>query len=993
MDILAVPYGSRLPTIQAEVRSRIAAGLARPLRIELEAGVWELATPLDFSPADSGTATCPVTWCSAPGGRAVLSGGRRLAGWQVGIHAGRPAWLLDLPEVAAGSWWFSQLWVGGVRRPRTRLPASPACHDGEQRFRADEPFFRFAVPADPRLQQAGTAGFAAGDLSAAWRNPRDVKLVCLRYWQDLHLHLDGLDETGRLLRFSDPLVKDLVDEKGEGSRYFAENVWEALTTPGQWYLDRSSGRLTYLPLPDEDPLRTPVIAPRLTSLVRLRGETRHGGAKVRHLRLEHLDLLHAEQAHPRDYRGSAQAQFHLPGAVQLRGAEDCAVYGCRLAHLGGYALEVRRGSRANRIVGNAFHDLGAGAVKVNHEGLHVRTGEGGTAATRRLPAEDAADWEGEALPDAARPGAATLIAHNTITGCGRIFPSACAVWIGDAAHNVVLRNRIEDCYYTAISVGWTWGYGKTLARGNLIEGNLIRRIGQGLLSDMGAIYLLGVQPGTAVRGNWIEDVAAHGYGGGGIYPDEGSSFLAIEGNVVLRALSGAFTQHYGRDNRVHGNVFAYAHGALAGTARPERVRGFTATDNALLGSATPFNGQTARCRFAGNLAWNEAAGSIASIPPGVSEGDPGFLAPRSGDLRLRPGARCPASVPASAAEVGPDLGSALPASLDDLDAARLRPRPAPPAVSVRLEACTSAAFLAKDTFDADPQAANRYPFVDASAASAVCVVIDNADRNEAVGEIRLSWTTPDGAPSPAGEILGPDRLAFRLAPGGRAMLDTQVRLAPGCPGAWLTVTASGAGNDSALWYNDRPRGRLARLPACELAAVPAVLATQHAWEPLRCAPGDASVRVALCGDDIAVHATARDTLPSQGGQPWDGSVVEIFTALPGTNGRVDIDGRRGNSQIFLAPACAGKPPRTLCFANGVEPIDGIRIDSRMTADGWELWALIPAAAARILPDAPRILFEAAVSRHPPGSTGHLKTALFGEAPGHDNGPWMMADIS
>ena len=39
---------------------------------------------------------------------------------------------------------------------------------------------------------------------------------------------------------------------GGPARYWVENIVEALDTPGQWYLDRSLGRLYYLPLPGED---------------------------------------------------------------------------------------------------------------------------------------------------------------------------------------------------------------------------------------------------------------------------------------------------------------------------------------------------------------------------------------------------------------------------------------------------------------------------------------------------------------------------------------------------------------------------------------------------------------------------------------------------------------------------------------------------------------------------------------------------------------------
>ena len=65
----------------------------------------------------------------------------------------------------------------------------------------------------------------------------------------------------------------------------------------------------------------------------------------------------------------------------------------------------------------------------------------------------------------------------------------------------------HDFYYSAISIGWTWGYGNALAKGNIVEFNHIHNIGVKsdgdgpILSDMGGIYTLGKQPGMIIRSN------------------------------------------------------------------------------------------------------------------------------------------------------------------------------------------------------------------------------------------------------------------------------------------------------------------------------------------------------------------------------------------------------------------------------------------------------------------------------------------------------------
>ncbi len=90
-----------------------------------------------------------------------------------------------------------------------------------------------------------------------------------------------------------------------------------------------------------------------------------------------------------------------------------------------------------------------------------------------------------------------------------------------------------------------------------IEDNHIHDLGKGWLSDFGAIYTLGVQPGTVIRGNHIHDIKASRYGGSGIYLDEGSSEILVENNLCYRFTEAPFAQHYGRENIVRNNIFAF----------------------------------------------------------------------------------------------------------------------------------------------------------------------------------------------------------------------------------------------------------------------------------------------------------------------------------------------------------------------------------------------------------------------------------------------------
>ena len=102
------------------VRKLKAAGpLAEPAEVLFADGVYPLAETMAFTPEDSGTEQCPITYVAAPNAKPVVSGGRAITGWQKGDGQ---LWVADIPEVREGKWYFHQLFVNGRRAMRAMLP-------------------------------------------------------------------------------------------------------------------------------------------------------------------------------------------------------------------------------------------------------------------------------------------------------------------------------------------------------------------------------------------------------------------------------------------------------------------------------------------------------------------------------------------------------------------------------------------------------------------------------------------------------------------------------------------------------------------------------------------------------------------------------------------------------------------------------------------------------------------------------------------------------
>jgi hypothetical protein len=587
------------------VRLRAAGKLAAGALVSFRVGVYELSEPLLITPACSGEKGAPVVFAAYPGETAVLSGGRRISAWKAA--AGR--WEASLPEVAAGQWSFLQLFVNDARRYRPVLPA------------AGYYFVREQLPSSPGLpaQRYDRFRAGAGELRADWANPGDIEVHAFHCWSTSRLPLRSV--AGRDVTLGAPTFRSLE----RGTRYRVENVAEALTEAGQWYLDRPSGTLRYLPMPGEDPATALVVAPRLASLVEIKGDL-DAGLSVSHVEFRDLTLAYANWVTPPQGQCDAQAEHAMPAAVTATGAQDCAFLRCRFTHLGGYALELGRACKRNRIETCEFTDLGGGGVKI------------GESAT---PKDDA-----------------LVASHNTVRDClfahgGRLHPAAVCVWVGSSHSNILEHNELFDFYYSGFSVGWTWGYEPGPARDNRIAFNRISWMPQEVLGDQAGIYTLGAQPGTVIRGNVIHDQ----YGvpwACGIYLDEGSSEMRVEDNLVYRVTTHAFHCNYGRDNLARNNIFAYGMGGHIGRCRGEEHLTYTVEQNLIVWDEGPLLAaghawDKGRYAFNRNLYWNptEAAFRLANWTwdEWRARGqdaesllaDPLFVDPQHGDFTLKPG--------------------------------------------------------------------------------------------------------------------------------------------------------------------------------------------------------------------------------------------------------------------------------------------------------------------------------------------------------------------
>lgn len=547
---------------------------AETIEVVIRGGVYTLSEPWCFNAADSGfgravpirAETWPVVWRGAPGEHVVVSGGRRLGGWTPVRLNGHVVWRAAVPAAGDERVPFRQLWVNGERRPRARLPKT-----GTYRVAA-APGANYAGTHSETLRR-GARRFVCkpGEVSASWKNLQAIDVQFRGWWMSPRAWITQVDDATHTVWLDRDSTIRLAYAPGDGLDYILENVLDALTEPGEWCADPADACVWYMPLPGETPETVDAIAGGIEQVLVLRD--------VSWVRFENLVFAHSEWRPGALNAVSEQASVSVSGAVAVRGAcEGVAFDACRIEHVGGYGFECVEGVMDVTFRNGVIRDLGAGGVKVWH-------------GCRRCRIEDCDIGDG-----------------------GHLWMSGVGVLIGKATGNSITHCDIHDFYYTGISVGFMWGYAEGDAYGNVIEWNHIHAIGKGVLSDMGGIYLLGNACGTRVRYNRIHDIRSLRYGGWAIYPDEGSSDLLIECNLCSHTDRELFHQHYGRNNLVRNNIFAYGGEAVLAYTQMEGHVGVVFERNIFLARGTPIlkrkqgdatHWQAGKVMFDRNLYWCE----------------------------------------------------------------------------------------------------------------------------------------------------------------------------------------------------------------------------------------------------------------------------------------------------------------------------------------------------------------------------------------------------
>ena len=627
--------------------------LSLVLAVVIKSGITVLTEPMVLTPDDSGK-----TFEGESG--AIIAGGEYLTGWK---DVGGGIWEAPAPKDATGkAVWFEQLWVNGRRATRSAWPRKGYLHfsraeqtpfekDGRTAYRETTAFEEDVSPL------AGLSGRELADAQLA---------VCFR-WSFSRRNLVAYDAAKKELvthGFEKWTHWQPWHDKGCPAQVRFENVRFGFTEPGDWFYDGTAGVVRYRPLPGEtiDGLKALAPTKNLSQLVVIRGDP-DKGEYVRNVTFRNIGFF-ATSAKDADGRADGHSQTYgyqaartSDAAIHLEGAHNITFETCSISHTGGYALRMVDGCMSNTIANCTMEDLGAGGVWAGRREANPDYSFPHELPAGKLDRFDDFLPSGKVFDYSPRSVAFITITNSTIRAGGRVNPEGVGVCLTHCSDSKVVHCDIHDLYYTGVSVGWTWGYYGSVAQRNEIAFNRIHDLGKGVMNDMGGVYTLGTSHGTTIHGNVIHDVWALDYGGWGLYNDEGSEGIVLYDNLVYDTMDSSYHMHYGRNNIVRNNIFAFSKTAQLAVTAPEKHLSVLFRNNIICwdDDVPVFHRQkywgtrdnTAIMDFIGNLYWN--GGRKVKFFWGRSfeqwqrlgndlEGavaDPGFVNPAERDFRFR----------------------------------------------------------------------------------------------------------------------------------------------------------------------------------------------------------------------------------------------------------------------------------------------------------------------------------------------------------------------
>ena len=412
--------------------ARKAAG-KESVTVNVADGVYHLPEALVFKPEDSGSKKFPVIYRAINEGRAVLSGGSELKlAWKPyrdGIFEATTPEGLEI----------DQLFINGKAQRMARYP-------------------NFDAAKKTDAYQGYAADAFSKERAAKWADPVGgyIHAMHAQRWGGYHYRITGKDAEGNVT-YEGGWQNNRQMGMHEDFR-MVENIFEELDAPGEWFHDRKTSTLYFLPAEGTDLAAAKVEVVRLPHLVEFHGSMEK---PVKHITLQGFTVRHAARTFMDCKVPLLRSDWTIyrGGAFLLTGTEDIDIRDCEFDQVGGNAIFVNKYNRRVLIKGCHIHDAGASGVCFVGDPAAVRS-----PLFEYNQSHDFSKIDTTPGPKSENYPADSVVEDCLIHGIGRVERQPVGVQISMSKGITVRDTSIYDCARAGINVNeGTWG-------GHLIEG-------------------------------------------------------------------------------------------------------------------------------------------------------------------------------------------------------------------------------------------------------------------------------------------------------------------------------------------------------------------------------------------------------------------------------------------------------------------------------------------------------------------------------------------
>lgn len=519
---------------------RLNGDMSGDIVVYLRGGDYRITEPVVFDTRDSGTNGHKIIYTAYKDEVPVINGAQKVSGW---TKYNDKLWSAPLDRDTK----LRNFYVNDRRANMGSVRVNAKGGYGEYSVRAGQADWAW----DSGKKSDGVS-YNASDIPRITSNFDDLEIINGTTWnENIVCTRDVKYENGSLVLLMQQPYGAIAQTPGWGAGFSTggtHTIYNSLSfvdDPGEFYFDKTAGKVYYYPRQGEDMSSADAEAPIADQLIVIKGNStsdRVTGISFEGITFANTDyqLTDVAGSHGKTtcqaaqtYTAFADSNWHkykyemadtLPAAINVTNSDSIEFIGNVVKHTGADGISMTNDVINSTVTGNYITDITSSGITVGHP-QHIYIGDASWDNHEKFPK----GIEGICKND--------LISQNMLYDISVVhgFGGCAAITTYYADSVKILSNTIEKTAYNGIHLGWGWCNFKdsTTCRDNMICYNrVINSLNR--LHDSGGIYTIGQMPGTVINENYIQGIpaAAPYQPTYGLHNDEGTAYIQENDNVL-----------------------------------------------------------------------------------------------------------------------------------------------------------------------------------------------------------------------------------------------------------------------------------------------------------------------------------------------------------------------------------------------------------------------------------------------------------------------------